>query len=366
MFKKLQIKNFKSHKDTEIDFHPNVNVLVGDPQSGKTNIIRGLLLLAKNRPSGGAFLSTFAGKKGCTEISLSCSDAPTIVLKKDIKIDDEGEKRIEKAEYILGDKSYKGFGKDVPDTIRDVLNLTDINIQKQFDIPFLITSSPGEIARTINRVTKLEPVDGWVGQLTSNINKTNVEIRIIEDQKKEIKSELERYSDIDEVEIIIDELFKTHVEERDLQRQEFVLDKYLVDMERIKEQLRKLTSLLSTEKYVLKAESLGKQIDKLLEEQELLEEVLYLATDISTLTGFLEVEKEVLVAEGLTQEIESSLLQENLLQEIIALDSDAVDLEEEKEKLTKDYVEKLKEFGRCPTCFSVIDANRMKAITKEI
>jgi len=176
MFKTLKIENFKSHKDTKIDFHPNVNVIIGDPQSGKTNIIRGLLLLAKNRPSGGDFLPHFAGDKGTTKISLSFPDSPSVKLIKQVGVGKEGP-QVEDSKYVIGDKVYKGFGKSIPDVITDVLNLGDLNIQKQLDVPFLITSSPGEVARTINRITKLEQVDGWVSDLTSKVNKTNMEIR---------------------------------------------------------------------------------------------------------------------------------------------------------------------------------------------
>ena len=44
--KRVQIKNFRSIKDAEINFDPNCRVLVGINESGKSNILRALSLLS--------------------------------------------------------------------------------------------------------------------------------------------------------------------------------------------------------------------------------------------------------------------------------------------------------------------------------
>ena len=47
MIKKILIQNYRSCLDTEIEFHPNLSVLIGPNSSGKTNILNALLLLRK-------------------------------------------------------------------------------------------------------------------------------------------------------------------------------------------------------------------------------------------------------------------------------------------------------------------------------
>ena len=42
MIKKLHLKNCQSHKDSLLEFSPRLNVFVGDTDSGKSAIIRGL------------------------------------------------------------------------------------------------------------------------------------------------------------------------------------------------------------------------------------------------------------------------------------------------------------------------------------
>ena len=39
MIKSIQLKNFQSHRDTTLRLSPGVNVIVGDPQNGKTAIL---------------------------------------------------------------------------------------------------------------------------------------------------------------------------------------------------------------------------------------------------------------------------------------------------------------------------------------
>jgi len=48
MLKRLIIKNFKSHLSTTIDFSSGMTIIVGDPQTGKTNILRGFIWLCTN------------------------------------------------------------------------------------------------------------------------------------------------------------------------------------------------------------------------------------------------------------------------------------------------------------------------------
>lgn len=50
MFKKLALKNYKTHKDTVLEFSPGVNVITGDTGQGKTNILLSLAWVKDNRP----------------------------------------------------------------------------------------------------------------------------------------------------------------------------------------------------------------------------------------------------------------------------------------------------------------------------
>ena len=156
MFRKLEIKNFQSHKHTEMTFDPGVNIIYGLSQAGKTAILRAMRLAIYNRPSGAKYYSNFAAPKGQTEISIEL-DNGQVHLTKFVKRAKDGQKVLDGTEYETQGMTFSP-GVDVPEEVRKLFNMTEINIQNQFDAPFLATSSPGEIARTINRITKLKAV----------------------------------------------------------------------------------------------------------------------------------------------------------------------------------------------------------------
>ena len=57
MFKGLEIENFESHKDTQIDFDNGVNAIIGTSDSGKSSIRRAIEWAIHNRPQGFGFKS---------------------------------------------------------------------------------------------------------------------------------------------------------------------------------------------------------------------------------------------------------------------------------------------------------------------
>lgn len=49
MIRKLSIRNFESHEDSEIEFTPGLNLIIGQSNQGKSSIVRALALVAANR-----------------------------------------------------------------------------------------------------------------------------------------------------------------------------------------------------------------------------------------------------------------------------------------------------------------------------
>ena len=168
MIKKLVIENFQSHEKAELNLAPGVNVITGVSQSGKTAILRALYWLLHNRPSGERIRSSFA--EGATKVMIETDDGHRIWHVKDSKVNS----------YTIGDNLFDKIGRDIPDMVQRALRISELNVQKQLDEPFLVTSSAGEVAKTINRITRLEMVDQWVTDLTQTINSTNRETEQLE------------------------------------------------------------------------------------------------------------------------------------------------------------------------------------------
>ena len=70
--KSIEINNFRTHRNTKLEFAKGINALIGLPDSGKTNIIRFINWVLKNRPLGFKFHSDFTedikiGRASCRE-----------------------------------------------------------------------------------------------------------------------------------------------------------------------------------------------------------------------------------------------------------------------------------------------------------
>jgi len=261
MLKRIKIKNFQSHKDTELSFVPGVNVLLGLGQSGKTSVIRALQLVLTNRPLGARFFSDFAGKKGTTEVELELSEGNMINLQKQISLSKEREKLVRSSSYKMDGQEYVGFGDKVPDLIADKLNMSVLNIQEQFDKPFLITSPPGEVARELNRITRLEKADEWTKALATQVNSVKGDVELLKQQLKEKKKELEAYEDLPAMEKDVEkaERIKARL---DVSLEEEANLRYLIS------HLDDIEVTLVEQKRILDVEPLVDQAERLLEELE--------------------------------------------------------------------------------------------------
>ena len=179
MIKSLEIKNFQSHEHTKLDFHHGINVICGKSTSGKTAIIRALRWVCFNRPAGLRFLSNFT-ENGTCEVILKKENG-SVGLRKDSK----------GAEYTLdGSRHFSKLSTNLPDHVVETINLSEINFQDQLEQHFLITDTPGQVAATINKLTKIENVDEWVSGLTTDINSCTREILILNNQIDEHSKQL--------------------------------------------------------------------------------------------------------------------------------------------------------------------------------
>jgi predicted ATP-dependent endonuclease of OLD family len=198
MIEKLSISNFQSHRKTELSFSPGVNVIVGQSRKGKSAILRALGFVILNKPSGESVISHWAfDEKGkqkydcLVEIELDNSFS-TITRRKGkdnsyiYGVPDENEANGFKAKILTA------IGKDMPEEVQKLLNMTELNIQKQLDQPFLLSESAGEIARYFNNIIRLEDIDKMLSGADSLKRSTKAEITEKEMQLKSTQESLDK------------------------------------------------------------------------------------------------------------------------------------------------------------------------------
>lgn len=154
MIKSVHIKNYQSHADTELEFHPGVNVLVGSSDSGKSAIFRAIAWVMTNRPLGNAFCR-WGTKKTQVELTI---DSDTTIGRTKSKSENN---------YLFQGRDLLA-GTEVPEDIQRVLKIDpQINIQQQISAPFLLSSSPGEVAAFFNDIAGLSDIDLSIKNLKS-------------------------------------------------------------------------------------------------------------------------------------------------------------------------------------------------------
>lgn len=141
---KISLKNYQSHKDTEVDLSKGFNCFYGGSDNGKSSIIRALSsVLFRDK-----FYMRTGEVNGSVEITM---DAITLSRHKSIKDNNVSEK------FVLGSTVFRKIGKQLPEEITNAtkmkpIELTDgtlvnLNLQAQHAGKFLLSDSESLRAR---------------------------------------------------------------------------------------------------------------------------------------------------------------------------------------------------------------------------
>ena len=152
MIETLTLKNFQSHRDTTIKLG-KMTVLVGPSSSGKSAIVRAVKALTSN-PTAKGYIT--AGES-TMQISAT-TDKGTLTLTKGKP---EDSYVILANSDIENPRRYTKLGGTVPDDVTNFLGIDSkdaLNYAGQFDMPYLLKSSPAEVARTLGELTNVSAI----------------------------------------------------------------------------------------------------------------------------------------------------------------------------------------------------------------
>jgi len=214
MITELDIYNFQSWEEGHFVFHPGVNVIVGDSDMGKSAMLRSIRWVIWNRPSGTTVKSWWGGP---TSVELVTPEG--IVIRSKDKEDI----------YKLGisgrkDMVFKAFGLSVPPEVNQLLDISEVNFQKQIDQPFLLSQTPGERAIYFNRIAKLDKIDigltninSWIRDLTSTIGSPATKDKSATGLIKQIEDATEELTKFDHL-----DMYEADVEVLEVRGNEFI------------------------------------------------------------------------------------------------------------------------------------------------
>ena len=203
MIKAIELTNFESHKHSEFVFSPYINIITGQSNHGKSSVIRGLYWVKDNKPSGNSMVSFWnRDAKGLPKDRTSVEiTADSSIISREKGKDFNGY-RIKSKEGI---KKLEAVGQNVPEEVTERLNLSDTNIQYQFDRPFLLDESSAEVARIFNRVVHLDSIDKVQAKAEQLRKQTNSEIAQAKESVKVLNTQIESLQWIDEAEKLVTE-----------------------------------------------------------------------------------------------------------------------------------------------------------------
>lgn len=192
MIKSATLENFQSHKDTKFDFHPGINAIIGASNKGKSAVLRALYWCVYNRPSADPLISHWAVKDEKQIATMSVS----------VEKESGSCTRIRNTNvngYTVNGTKYGAIKTDVPEAVQRFFDISEVNIQKQMDAPFLLSENAGEIARFFNRIIKLEDIDKALSLIESKRRASKADISRYEENLSGYKAEYERYAGLKDI-----------------------------------------------------------------------------------------------------------------------------------------------------------------------
>jgi DNA repair protein SbcC/Rad50 len=289
MIKQLTIQNFQSHKLTTLHFDKGVNVITGSSDHGKSAIIKALRWLIWNKPMGDEFRNWDGGD---VNVSVELEEGITI-------------SRIKKGSenfYKLDDLSFTAFGADVPSEIQKAFNLSEINLQQQLNMPFLLTETPGNVAKHFSKVAKIDKINSTEKRINSEISKINLSIDRHETNIKQHQLELEGLPNLTKIEAELEVL-------EDLEKKKLTILKNTSDLNLLIRHINTVESRIEEDSKLLTFE---KDVSKLLDALHSKDSILI---DISNLTRLSE---DIEMVDYKVREFNKKIQGEKLLHSILS------------------------------------------------
>ena len=351
MIRHLKLQNFQSHQDTEIEFHPGVNAIIGSSDSGKSAILRGLYWMIQNKPSANALLSHWAkDKDGKQTLPISV----TIETENDcVNI-----KRIQRTKtttlngYYLNSVCLEAIGKDVPEQIQTALNLTDVNLQRQLDAPFLLSESAGEVARFFNQIIKLDDIDKVLSSADSMKRQTNSDLRSAETQQRQLTEQHKKYEWVENAGVLYERVCRMDERLSALNAQAMTAEKLVSDAELILQNLKKFRALEPVIKTIAIIEELQTKLinqkDQVTYYTSFIQQYIGVEQNIKAVPELTPISEQVQLAEVLYNNLEKEKATEGILNDSIFKLNMYTEVQQTEQKKIEDLTAKLP--ALCPLC----------------
>lgn len=210
MLEKLLVWNFQKHEYREVNFDPFITTFVGKSSSGKSSLLRALRWVLINKPNNDSFIS-FNQEYSKVKLFL---DSHSLVRKRGKSSN----------LYILDKKKFSSFGTSVPEEISNLVNVGEVNFQRQLDPYWFFALSPGEIAKELNSIINLGLIDKTLFNLSSELRKAKSVVALSEERLTRARVLKEELSWVEQANLDLEKLEKKEAEIDDLSKRASTLE----------------------------------------------------------------------------------------------------------------------------------------------
>lgn len=152
MITDVEVEDYQSIHKAQVKLG-RFTVITGPTGSGKSGLLRAMRLVAFNA-RGASFIRH--GAKSC-QVALGFEEEQLVV---GIARGGRGSDRyrvvtMPTASAKPGIQEFTKLGGEVPDQVREVVNLSEVNFAGQFDRPYLLTESGSQVARVLGELTNV-------------------------------------------------------------------------------------------------------------------------------------------------------------------------------------------------------------------
>tara|TARA_Y100000034_G_scaffold57607_1_gene70298 strand:+ start:8595 stop:9476 length:882 start_codon:yes stop_codon:yes gene_type:complete len=184
--KKVKIENFQSWKEVEVDFD-SFNIIEGKSSSGKTAIIRAILMVLQNDWD----TSWLRKGENKARVSLFYDDGTVLIRCRGnensvVLMDNNGKSQ----------KWVKDIATNYPPEIDDVIQMDGYNFSSQFDGHFFIGLSPNKRAEALGEFSDLSKIDQLISLNQKNIRQSNSTSKFLTETIDSLLLDKERVDDI--------------------------------------------------------------------------------------------------------------------------------------------------------------------------
>ncbi|MBU2685663.1 MAG: hypothetical protein KKF27_20670 [Gammaproteobacteria bacterium] len=238
MITDIFLENFQRHLETHLELHEGVNVIKGTSHKGKSSIARGIEWNVLNQPLGDVY-GTWLKKEGTPySVSIQTSEEKFVTRERSSSFNG----------YTTENDSFEALRGDVPQEVKDILQLSEINIQSQENNHFLISDKPSDVAKKLNEVAGLEIIHKSLSKADSILRDARKGAKLLDEQIEREKEGLKKYDFLNKIEPFILRI-ETALKEKDLtNNKQRILKNILSNIGDAREKLENYQDFLTVKK----------------------------------------------------------------------------------------------------------------------